>query len=87
MIQVIVDGKKRVIRDKQIHYYTENDLECHYKNHLIYISKQEIGDFYVTVQDKTGMYAVQGGFGGDYCRYGIKTIKDCLVMCIQNILI
>ncbi len=88
MIQVTVDGKTRVIRGKQIHYQTENDLECTYKDHLICIAKQEAtNDFYITVRDKTGMYAVQGGFGGDYCRYGIETIEDCLVMCIKNILL
>jgi hypothetical protein len=88
MIQVTVDGKTRVIRDKQIHYQTENDLECTYRNHSIYINKQDTrNDFYVSVKDKTGMYAVQGSFGGDYCRYNIETIEDCLVMCIKNILL
>jgi len=87
MLQVVVDGKIRVVRDKQIHYQTENDLECTYKDHHIYIAKQETDDFYVSVRDKTGSYAVHGGFGGDYCRYGIKTIEDCLVMCIKNILL
>ena len=88
MIQVTVDGKTRVIRDKQIHYQTKNDLECTYKNHSIYINKQDTrNEFYVSVKDKTGMYAVQGAFGGDYCRYNIETIEDCLVMCIKNILL
>lgn len=86
MIKVQVDGKTRIVRDSMIHYHTDNDLECTYKNHHINIAKQEVGDFYVTVTDQTGMYAVQGGFGGDYCRYGIETIEDCLVMCMQNIL-
>jgi len=87
MIQVTVDGKTRVIRNKQIHYQTENDLECTYKGHNICIAKQEADDFYITVRDIAGRYAVQGGFGGDYCRYGIETIEDCLVMCIENILL
>ena len=87
MIKVEVNGKTRIIRDKFIHYDTENDLECTYKNHHINIAKQEVGDYYVTVTDETGMHAVQGGFGGEYCRYGIETIEDCLVMAIENILI
>lgn len=88
MIKVTVEGKTRVIRDKNIHHQTENDLECTYKEHRICISKQEAtNDYYVTVRDKAGMYAVQGGFGGDYCQYGIETIEDCLVMCIKNILL
>lgn len=86
MIKVEVDGKTRIVRDSMIHYHTDNDLECTYKNHHINIAKQEVGDFYVTVTDQTGMYAVCGGFGGDYCTYGIETIEDCLVMCMQNIL-
>jgi len=87
MIQVTVDGKTRVIRAKQIYYQTENNLECTYRGHEIYIAKQERDDFYVTARDKTGRYVVQGGFGGDYCRNGIETIEDCLVMCIENILL
>lgn len=87
MIQVIVDGKLRLIRDKQISFKTDHDLYCKYKNHNICISEQETGGYYVTVTDRTGCYAVQGGFGGPYCRDGIKTIEDCLVMCIKNILI
>lgn len=87
MIQVTVNGKNRIIRDKFIHHQTDNDLECTYKNHHINIAKQDTDDFYITVTDQTGMYAVQGGFGGPYCRYGIETIEDCLVMCIENILI
>lgn len=83
-IKVNVDGKLRIVR--QIDFQTEHDLYCRYRQHNICISEQETGGFYVTVTDKTGMYAVQGGFGGDYCRYGIKTIEDCLFMCIKNIL-
>ncbi len=88
MIQVTVNGKTRVIRDNQVNCQTENRLECTYKDHYICIVKQEAtNDFYVTVRYKTGIYAVQGGFGGHYCRYGIETIEDCLVMCIKNILL
>jgi hypothetical protein len=87
MIKVIVDGKPRIIRKNMISYHTENDLNCRYQNHNINIARQESGDFYVAVTDDSGSYAVQGGFGGQYCRDGIKTIEDCLVMCIQNILI
>lgn len=87
MIKIVVDGKTRIIRKNMIRYQTDNDLECIYRNHNINIAKQEADDFYVTVTDKTGAYAVQGGFGSDYCRYGIKTIEDCLKMCIQNILL
>jgi hypothetical protein len=88
MIKVVVNGKTRIIRDKQIQLQTENDLYCTYKNHSICISKQETtNDFYVTVSDRSGIYAVQGGYGGDYCRDGVKTIEDCLVICIKNILI
>ena len=86
MIQVTVNGKNRVVRDKFIHYQTENDLECYYKNHHINITAQETGGFYVTVTDETGMYAVDGGFG-EYHNPPIETIEDCLVMCIENILI
>lgn len=84
MIQIEVKGKNRIIRDKFIHYQTENDLECTYKSHLIYIAAQETGGWYVSVTDKTGMYAVQGGFGGGYDEY--ETMNDVLVMCIENIL-
>lgn len=88
MIKVLVDGKPRLVRKNMIRYQTDNDLECVYKNHTISISRQEANDdFYVTVRDSSGMYAVQGGFGGPYCRYGIETIEDCLAMCIKNILI
>jgi hypothetical protein len=87
MIKVTVKGKTRIVRDKQIGYQTEAHLQCTYKNHSISISAQDSGYFYVTVTDKTGMYAVQGGFGGEYCRYGIETIEDCLAMCIENILL
>lgn len=86
MIQVIVNDKKRIIRNKFIYYQTENDLECTYKNHRICIAKQEIGDFYISVTDKTGMYAVHGGYGGPYCRNGIETIEDCLKLAILNII-
>ena len=59
MIKVTVEGKIRVIRDKHIHYQTENYLECTYKDHRICIAKQEAtNDYYVTVIDKTGMYAI-----------------------------
>lgn len=85
MIQVEVNGKNRVIRDKFIHYQTESDLECDYKNHHIYIAEQETGGWYATVTDETGGYAVQGGFGGGYDKY--ETLNDVLVMCIENILI
>ena len=46
MIKVIVDRKTRVIRDKYIHYQTENDLECTYKEHRICIAKQEATNDY-----------------------------------------
>lgn len=39
MIQVTVNGKNRIIRDKFIHHQTDNDLECTYKNHHINIAK------------------------------------------------
>ena len=87
MIKVLVEGKIRIIRNKQIDYFTENDLSCKYKKCTINISKQEVGDYWVSVTDKNGGYLVYGGFGGEYCRYQIKTIEDCLIMCIQNILI
>ena len=87
MIKVEVNGKARIIRDKFIHYQTENDLECHYKNHHINIAKQEVGDYYVTVTDETGMYAVDGGFGGSWGKDNHNNIEGCLVMCIENILI
>jgi len=87
MLKVIVNGKTRIVRDSKISYHTNNDLYCKYKDHNITISKQEKGDFYVSVVGPDGMYAVNGGFGGEYCRYNIKTIDDCLAMCIENILI
>ena len=87
MIQLKVAGKNRVIRDKQISFQTEHDLHCRYRDHDICIAEQETGGYYVTVTDVTGMYAVQGGFGGQFCRDGIKSIEDCLVMCIKNILL
>lgn len=85
MIQVKVNGKNRVIGDKFIQYQTENDLECDYKNHHIYIDKQETGGWCVSVTDQSGEYAVQGGVGGGYDDY--ETLEDVLVMCIENILI
>jgi hypothetical protein len=87
MIKVLVEGKTRIIRDKMITHQSENSLECYYKNHQIIIEKQRIDDFYVSVTDERGMHAVHGGFGGDYCTENIKTIEDCLVMCIKNILL
>ena len=87
MIKVEVNGKVRIIRDKFIFYKTENDLECYYKNHHIIISSQEVGDYYVTVTDKSGIYAVQGGFGGSLGKEEYNTIEGCLVMAIENILI
>lgn len=87
MIKIIVDGKARIIRKGAISFQTQDDLYCKYRNHDICISRQECGGFYVTVRDKSGMYAVQGGFGGPHCRYEIESIEDCLKMCIQNILI
>jgi len=86
MEKLQVKGKTRIIRDNKISFQTEHDLYCTYKNHSICISEQDSGDYYVTVVDRAGMYAVQGGFGGQYCRYGIKTIEDCLKMCLENIL-
>ena len=86
MIIVKVKGQNRIIRNKFIHYQTENDLECHYKNHHINIAKQEVGDYYVTVTDETGMYAVQGGFGGSWGKEEHNSIEGCLVMCIGNII-
>jgi len=85
MIKVEVNGKSRIIRDKFIHYQTETDLECYYKNHHINIAEQETSGWYATVTDETGMYAVEGGFGGGYDKY--DTLEDVLVMCIENILI
>jgi len=85
MIQVEVNSKSRIIRDKFIHYQTESDLECDYKNHHICIAEQDTGGWYATVTDQTGGYAVQGGFGGGYDKY--ETLEDVLVMCIENILI
>ena len=85
MIKVEVNGKPRIIRDKFIHYQTNEDLECYYKNHHINITEQETGGWYATVTDETGMYAVEGGFGGGYDKY--DTLEDVLVMCIENILI
>lgn len=55
------------------------------QNHQIIIEKQKIDDFYVSVTDERGMHAVHGGFGGDYCTENIKTIEDCLVMCITKL--
>ncbi len=86
MIKVEVYGKTRLVRGNMVYYHTDTNLECVYKNHHINIIKQDKGNYYVTVTDQKGMYAVLGGFGGEYCRYGIKSIKDCLVMCIQNII-
>lgn len=85
MIKVEVNGKIRIIRDKFIEYKSENELECYYKNHLIYINEQEPKEWYVSVTDQAGMYAVQGGFSGEYDKY--KTLDDVLIMCIENILI
>jgi hypothetical protein len=87
MISVIVEDKKRIVRNKYIEYFTENDLYCTYKNYSIAISRTDVDDFYIDVRDKTGMVAIQGGFGGHYCRYNIKTLEDCLKLCIENILI
>lgn len=85
-MKLIVKGKTCVIRKNQIQYDFDTDFECDYKKHHIYISKLKENDFYITVKDKTGMYAVDGGFGGEHCRYGIKTIEDCLKLAIENIL-
>lgn len=85
MIQVQVKGKNRIIRDKFIHYQTESDLECDYKNHHICITEQDTGGWYVAVTDQTGAYDVQGGFGGGYDKH--ETLEDVLIMCIENILI
>lgn len=86
-MKLIVNGKTRIVRKSNISYHTDNDLYCTYKGYSICISTQDRGDFYVTARDKTGMYAVEGGFGGLYCKYGIETIEDCLKMCIENILL
>lgn len=86
MIKVKVNGKTRIIRDKFIDYKTENDLECHYKNHDINIAKQEVCGYYVTVKDQAGMYAVDGGFGGSYGLEKHNSIDGCLIMAIENIL-
>lgn len=86
-LRVQVDGKTRIVRAKNIRHQTKGQLECKYKGHLVWIEKQKEGDFYVAVTDEAGRYAVQGGFGGQYCRYGIETIEDCLAMCIKNILL
>ena len=88
MIKVIVQDKQRIIRDKYISVYEKYQLECKYRNHFIYILKDNSNNgFYAEVKDKSGRFLVQGGFGGCYSRYGIKTIEDCLAMCIDNILI
>lgn len=87
MIKVTVDGKTRIVRDNKISYQTNHDLYCIYKAHNICISEQESGGYYISVTNKAGQYAVEGGFGGQYCRYGIETIEDCLALCIKNILI
>lgn len=68
-----------------ITHQSENSLECYYKNRQIIIEKQRIDDFYVSVTAERGMYAVHGGFGGDYCTENIKTIEDCLVVCITKL--
>ena len=85
MIKVKVDGKDRIIRDKFIDYQTESDLHFTYKNHTVVIAEQETGGWYASVIDKTGMYAVDGGFGGGYDEY--NSLEDIIIMCIKNILI
>lgn len=85
MIKIKVNGKDRIIRDKFIDYQTENDLHFTYKNHTAVITEQETGGWYVSVIDETGMYAVDGGFGGGYDKY--ETLEDVIVMCIENIIL
>ena len=85
MVKIKVDGKDRIIRDKFIDYQTESDLHFTYKNHTVVIAEQETGGWYTSVIDKTGMYAVDGGFGGGYDEY--ETLEDVIAMCIKNILI
>lgn len=87
MIKVKVNGKLRIISDKFISYQTENDLECQYKNHNINIAKQEVGDYYVTATDKTGVYIIDGFYGGSWGQEKHNSIEDCLVMAIENILL
>lgn len=79
-----VKGKTRIIR--KISYQTENDIECTYKGYLINISLQDTDDFYVTIKAPDGCYIVQGGFGGPFCNYNIKSMDDCLKICLENIL-
>ena len=86
MIKVEVQGKTRIVRKSQIHYQTDDDLQCTYRNHLIDIAAQETGGFYCTVSAPDGCCIVQGGFGGPHCKYNITSITDCLVMCIDNII-
>jgi len=87
MIKVTVNGKTRVLRAHNISFRTDHDLYCVYRGHNICISEQETGGFYVTAVDRTGNYTVQEYMGGEYCSRGIKTIIDCLTMCIENILL
>ena len=86
-MKLIVNGKIRIIRKKYIDYHTDDTFYCNYKNHTIEISKQEIGGFYCKVKNSAGMYVVDGYYGVHYYEKDIKTIKDCLKECIENILI
>lgn len=84
-MKLIVNGKTRIIRPSKTTHVVGDYFGCDYKGYSICISIRP-NDFYITVKDKTGMYAVDGGFGGEHCRYGIKTIEDCLKLAIENIL-
>jgi len=85
-MRIKVKGKNRIIQQKQIRYQDNKEFECVYKKHNIYISKLKENDFYMSVTDASGMYAVQGGYGGKNCPYGIQTLEDCLKLAIENIL-
>lgn len=86
MKEVYVYGKYRRIHKKNISIDSSDLLECKYKGCDIYIEKSKVEkDFYVQVTDQSGGFLVKGGFGGEYCREGIVSITDCLIMCVKNI--
>jgi hypothetical protein len=79
MIQVVVGGKTKVVRDNQISFQTNHDLHCKYKNHNICISEQETGGYYVTATDRKRQYVVEGNFGGgNIVSTELKNIGYCV---------
>lgn len=81
-IVVAVLGKNRMIRD--IHLHTDDDLIAKYRNHDIFIKKESIGGFSVSIVNlDTGIKLHEK----HYSPYDFETLLEMIERVVQTILL